>query len=1339
MGGYVPLPESVVVVVNDVEYETVITPNEDGIATIVADLGETVVASAVTVKAVMGASPYDGPIFNMFSEVAVSEENPAIGWAPEELPEGATGLDIYGYTHAHLNYVMYVDADMTLGELTAKYYGSAKDLNYFKVIVVNEDGTVAATYLDIDRNTNPASVKTDIAVEAGQIVLALSANAVNVGRHEIADTVNVGDIVTLYNVKFDAEVNSELTEGGFTVEAEEDDTLTVEEAIALGESKEHNTYTEEKYYVTGVITKVYNETYGNMYIADENGNTITVYGTYSADGELRYDAMEVKPVAGDTVTVYGIVGQYNGNAQLKNAWITNIVVGDHEEEPEVVEPEADSVLSIEDAIALGESKDHNTYTAGKYYVTGVIAEVYNDTYGNMYITDENGNTITVYGTYSADGELRYDAMEVKPVAGDTVTVYGIIGQYNGNAQLKNAWITEHVPATPEVAYPEGYTVVSGENGKWQSTEGDFEFAYNWVIDGETLVVNVIVTDDLVSVAETTSSANGIGTNVRLWINYGAEKWDALYDGFILNDVVSIYSKTSAGVVGTEGTIALADNTFTFTLPLAEVSGGNEEFQFTICVSNTDADGNNNACLYAPCDTFAWSAWDSANAHTVTWEVTETPEAGVELPENLTLWGSGNDISVLTNGTTGVGEIVSWESGVGELFGISNSVLDASEYSFTVVFDETEFNTVTVYALDFLGGYVPLPESVVIVVNGTEYDTVITPNEDGIATIVADLDEAVTASAVTVKAVMGASPYDGPVFNMYSEVAVSLVEAPALNEVDGGELPSGRGFPVTVPANTALSYVANFANGADFILNDTSVAVLVNGVALEGEWGYEAKLVAGDVVTFVNTGAEEITVYPMAFPVVYGTMSNPIVLDELGDITANINEDIVMDSGAVHYLYTATANGTLTITMPEGNWTYTVNNLTAGLYGDSQWSDSDPVLSTYSIEVTAGDEIQIIVGTYNPESMWDIPVGELTFNAAFEANVVVSQVVENFNHADWNTGINTFHAAYIFTDAEIYAGVGMEWWYHASFAPTANGGYIVVEVAAPGSDAAKNNTLTIPEGGFVWVAWTSSEEGYGASSGAYAKAIMSGLKAGDIVLFNGLDIANCTTTADASATVLAPAADMDLLVSHNYNYSWHCFETQIITNTIADAEGNYLVKAGDAPNMAGYVQDDDILYIVENVGGAYLVTGVVGGKDAILATEIPEGGFLYYVTSNCTGYEALCHGELIGKYLLLGEIDLNTAFAIDTQKGNPAKVMQAVSGFGKGDVNLNGEIDATDYAILRKLVLGTITAEDLGDVAYGVADVNGDGKVNARDYYLVKRAFLGTYVIPGWEVEEDEAE
>ena len=105
------------------------------------------------------------------------------------------------------------------------------------------------------------------------------------------------------------------------------------------------------------------------------------------------------------------------------------------------EIQPDTTLTIEQAIELGSKKAHDTYTDGKYYVAGVITEIYNTSYGNMYITDGE-NTLTVYGTYSADGKTRFDAMETQPVVGDTVIIYGIVGQYNGNAQIKNGWIME---------------------------------------------------------------------------------------------------------------------------------------------------------------------------------------------------------------------------------------------------------------------------------------------------------------------------------------------------------------------------------------------------------------------------------------------------------------------------------------------------------------------------------------------------------------------------------------------------------------------------------------------------------------------------------------------------------------------------------------------------------------------------------------------------------------------------------------------------------------------------------------------------------------------------------
>ena len=134
---------------------------------------------------------------------------------------------------------------------------------------------------------------------------------------------------------------------------------------------------------------------------------------------------------------------------------------------ELVLPEADSVLTIEQALKIGALYAHDTYTTNKYYVTGIITDVYNTKYGNMHITDGT-NSFTIYGVYM--NGVRYDAMETKPQPYDEITVYGAIGQYNGTPQIKNAEIDDlvaHVHSYSEATCkaPETCTVCGATNGE----------------------------------------------------------------------------------------------------------------------------------------------------------------------------------------------------------------------------------------------------------------------------------------------------------------------------------------------------------------------------------------------------------------------------------------------------------------------------------------------------------------------------------------------------------------------------------------------------------------------------------------------------------------------------------------------------------------------------------------------------------------------------------------------------------------------------------------------------------------------------------------------------------
>lgn len=228
--------------------------------------------------------------------------------------------------------------------------------------------------------------------------------------------------------------------------------ITVAEAIAICQQT-GETETTDKYYIRGTITSVSNETYGNMYIEDETGS-IMIYGTYSGDGALRYDAMETKPVAGDDVVLFGVLLNYKNNTpEMKNAWIVGHVANPVPPSTDTELPAEGSTLTVAEALALPLSSGDST--PGRYYITGIVESVTNAAYGTMTITDETG-TISVYGSYSADGTTGYADLKEKPYKGDTVTLYCVIQNYNGTIEVYSGWIISFT--SPEVSYdPNEYT------------------------------------------------------------------------------------------------------------------------------------------------------------------------------------------------------------------------------------------------------------------------------------------------------------------------------------------------------------------------------------------------------------------------------------------------------------------------------------------------------------------------------------------------------------------------------------------------------------------------------------------------------------------------------------------------------------------------------------------------------------------------------------------------------------------------------------------------------------------------------------------------------------------
>ena len=224
--------------------------------------------------------------------------------------------------------------------------------------------------------------------------------------------------------------------------------ITIAEALALCEQFVDAPSTE-RYYIRGIVTEVQKEQYGQLLIEDETGS-IMVYGSYNADGSIRYDKMDKKPVVGDEVLLHGTLQNYKGNTpEIQNGRIIDFI-SNGEEAPAPELPAFDSTLTVAELLALPLADGE--VTSGRYYVRATVQSVTNPQYGAMIIADETGS-ISVYGAYSADGSIGYAAMESKPVKGDEVLLYTNVKNFKNTLELNSAWIQEFTsPDFDESAY-----------------------------------------------------------------------------------------------------------------------------------------------------------------------------------------------------------------------------------------------------------------------------------------------------------------------------------------------------------------------------------------------------------------------------------------------------------------------------------------------------------------------------------------------------------------------------------------------------------------------------------------------------------------------------------------------------------------------------------------------------------------------------------------------------------------------------------------------------------------------------------------------------------------------
>lgn len=163
-----------------------------------------------------------------------------------------------------------------------------------------------------------------------------------------------------------------------------------------------------QYRLTGLVTKVDDAAAGKYYISDYTGQ---VY-VYKASGEVALN---------DVVTIVGKHAEYKGTPQVGSGKLEEVCAS--------AEP-----ISLADFNAAADDNDK------LYVLTGKIVEIVNDKYGNVYIEDENGEKVYLYGVYGDwTGENKKNFITDNGIAvGDEITVVTIKTSHDDAPQGKNA-------------------------------------------------------------------------------------------------------------------------------------------------------------------------------------------------------------------------------------------------------------------------------------------------------------------------------------------------------------------------------------------------------------------------------------------------------------------------------------------------------------------------------------------------------------------------------------------------------------------------------------------------------------------------------------------------------------------------------------------------------------------------------------------------------------------------------------------------------------------------------------------------------------------------------------
>lgn len=301
--------------------------------------------------------------------------------------------------------------------------------------------------------------------------------------------------------------------------------LSLSKANELAGTNEAYT-TEEKYYVAGTVESIQNTDWGNMFITDGT-TTLHVYGFYNSDGTVLYGDLEEKPVVGDTVVLYGVLG-YKFEGEIKNAWMMGF-------ERKEINPD----INLDEYTEVTISEAREKTVSEKLIVNGVVAGISKSSGyspSGIHLIDATGS-IFIYGSNVA----------ASVTVGNKISVAGIRANYILDKEIEVAGKYGY-KGSIQLDQPE---LISNDFG-----ENDFETS--WIeettvkelmetpvennITNKVFKVNALVTKDIKPgyVNYYIDDIDGVtGTYVYTMNNGGDFTWLDQYDGKICSMYLTV--------------------------------------------------------------------------------------------------------------------------------------------------------------------------------------------------------------------------------------------------------------------------------------------------------------------------------------------------------------------------------------------------------------------------------------------------------------------------------------------------------------------------------------------------------------------------------------------------------------------------------------------------------------------------------------------------------------------------------------------------------------------------------------------------------------------------------